>query len=98
MGFKEAKRQLLECLANGSVLHQQRSDIDVKNLLAMGEISLFEVAGIIGRSRGDNYRSSPHHQIEAIEVHIIETRYCGKDWYIKWYFVEPHSVFISVHH
>ncbi|WP_101759910.1 hypothetical protein [Oceanicoccus sp. KOV_DT_Chl] len=98
MGFKGAKKQVLECLENGSVLHQERVDIDVKNLLAVGQVSLDEVAAIIGRSRGDSYSSSPHHQVEEVEVHIIETWFGGEEWYIKWYFVEPNSVFISVHH
>ncbi|MEL4287462.1 hypothetical protein ACE02Y_20140 [Shewanella xiamenensis] len=40
MGFKDAKRQLLECLASGNILHEQRNDIDIKNLLATGQISV----------------------------------------------------------
>lgn len=98
MGFKAAKKQVLECLEGGSVLHQERVDIDVKNLLAVGLVSLDEVAAIIGRARGNSYSSSPHHQVEEVEVHIIETRHGDENWYIKWYFVEPNSVFISVHH
>jgi hypothetical protein len=97
MGFKDAKRQVIECLNDGLVSHEQRNDIDVKNLLAMGQVSLDEVAEIIGRSRGDSYSSSPHHFDSSIEVHIVKTRRAGQDWYIKWYFVEPNSVFISVH-
>jgi len=98
MGFKGAKKQVLECLDNGYVSHQERADIDVKNLLAVAAVSLEEVAAIIVRARDDSYSSSPHHQVEEVEVHIIETRFGGEDWYIKWYFVEPNSVFISVHH
>ncbi|MGS2724642.1 hypothetical protein ACVBEJ_12940 [Porticoccus sp. GXU_MW_L64] len=98
MGFKDAKRQVLGCLASGSVLHQERADIDIKNLLATGQVSLDEVSDIIGRSRGSDYTSSSHHQVEDIDVHIVQTRHGGEQWYIKWYFVEPNSVFISVHH
>ena len=56
-----------------------------------------DVAGIIGRSRGDAYSSSPHHLDASVDVHIIKTTHSGKDWYVKWYFVDPSSVFISVH-
>lgn len=98
MGFKEAKRQVIECLNNGLVSHEERDDIDVKNLLAIGQVTLDEVAEIIGRSRGDSHSSSPHYLDSSIEVHIVKTRRLEQDWYIKWYFVEPNSVFISVHH
>jgi hypothetical protein len=30
-------------------------------------------------------------------VHIIQRSHKGVAWYIKWYFVEPASIFISVH-
>ena len=79
MGFNVVKKQVLECLKNGSVLHQERVDIDVKNLLAVGQVSLNEVADIIGRASGNSYSSSPHLQVEEIEVHIIKTRHGGED-------------------
>jgi hypothetical protein len=28
----------------------------------------------------------------------VKTQHAGQGWYIKWYFLEPDSVFISVHH
>ena len=96
--YKEIKRQVIDCLNKGYVSHEQRNDIDVKNLLAIGKVSLEEVAEIIGRSRGNDYSSSPHHFDSSITVHIIKTRRAGHNWYVKWYFVEPNSVFISVHH
>ncbi len=52
MRYKEIKRQVIDCLNKGYVSHEQRNDIDVKNLLAIGQVSLEEVAEIIGRSRG----------------------------------------------
>lgn len=97
MGFKTIKRQIIECLQEGNVLHEERNNIDVKNLLSTGVVSLDEVANIIGRSRGDNYTYSPHHCDVSIDVHIIKTKHSGTDWYIKWYFIEPDCVFISVH-
>jgi hypothetical protein len=97
MGFKDAKRKVIDCLNTGHVLHEQRDAIDVKNLLAIGAVSINDVTQIIKRARGDSYSSSPHHYDETIDVHVLRTEFAGLKWYIKWYFVEPDSVFISVH-
>lgn len=98
MGFRNAKKQVLECLNNGRIQHVlERSNIDVKNRLATGEISVEELANIIGRARGSNYESSPHHFDPLIEVHVITSWHDGARWYIKWYYLEPDVVFISVH-
>lgn len=98
MGFKDARNKVLDCLKHGYILHEQRGNIDIKNLLAIGEISLEETAEIIAQANGTSYFSSPHHIVASIDVHIVKTKHKGKDWYIKWYFVDPNSVFISVHH
>jgi len=97
MGFKAAKKKVIECLNSGYVLHEERNDIDIKNLLATGAVSIDKVTTIIGRSRGDGYTCSPHHIDKEVDVHIIETTISGINWYIKWYIVEPDSIFISVH-
>jgi hypothetical protein len=97
MGFREVKSKVIECLDNGDVLHEERDDIDVKNLLSTGAISLSEVMTIIGRARGNTYSSSSHHYDAKIDVHVIKTTHSGQHWYIKWYFTEPDCVFISVH-
>ncbi len=97
MGFKDVKRKVIECLYDGLVSHEQRGDIDAKNLLAIGQVTLDEVIDVISRSRGDSYSSSPHHFDSSIEVHVIKTKQANQTWYIKWYFIEPNSVFISVH-
>lgn len=98
MGFWNAKKQVLECLHSGSIQHVlERSNIDVKNRLATGEVSAEQIANIIGRARGSHYESRPHHFDESIEVHIITIRHDGTRWYIKWYYLEPDVVFISVH-
>lgn len=89
---------MLACLNEEAVLHAERSDIDIKNLLATGEVTLKEVAAVIGRASGTGYHCSPHHTVASVDVHVIKTRFGGMDWYIKWYFLEPDSVFISVHH
>lgn len=96
--FTEIKKQVIECLLKGYVLHEARDNIDIKNLLETGVVSTDYVAGILKRARGDELETSPHHIVNDIDVHIIKTNYAGEDWYIKWYFVEPDCVFISVHH
>lgn len=93
MGFKKAKSEVIECLKNGCVSHEARKNIDVKNLLATGEVTIDEVIAIILRARGGDYSYSPHDFNNAITVHLIKT----KRWYIKWYLLEPDAVFISVH-
>jgi hypothetical protein len=97
MCFKEVKRRVIECLENGNVIHEQRSDIDIKNLLATGDISKIEAISIIKKARGNEYKSSPHHYDSKVMVHVIETTYSGISWYIKWYFDEKNGVFISFH-
>lgn len=97
MGFTEVKSKVINCLNSGFVLHEQRGNIDIKNLLSTGAISASEVANIIGRARGNCYSCSPHHFDANIDVHVIKTTLSGHNWYIKWYFVEPDCVFISVH-
>lgn len=98
MGFRAAKAKILKCLERGDVSHEQRGDIDIKNLLAIGEVSLDDVSKIIAHARGDSYSSSPHHMVPGIDVHVIKARYRSQHWYIKWYFVDPSVVFMSVHH
>jgi hypothetical protein len=97
LGFKEVKSKVIECLDNGFVIHEARNNIDIKNLLSTGAVSIGEVATIIGRARGNDYSNSPHHFDSEIDVHIIKTNHFNKSWYIKWYFTEPDCVFISAH-
>lgn len=97
MAFRAVKSKVIKCLNNGYVLHEERDDIDVKNLLSTGVISISEVTTIIGRARGNTYSSSPHYYDAGIDVHVITTTHSGQHWYIKWYFTEPDCVFISVH-
>lgn len=98
MGFKDVKAQVLGCIGTGNVQHQVREEIDTKNLLLTGQVTVEEVSDAIRRSRGSDYECSPHHVIRGIDVHIIKASYQGKKWYIKWYFIEPNTIFISVHH
>ena len=98
MGYRQAKRQVLECLVDGRIEHElDRCEIDIKNLLLTGVVTATQVADAIGRSSGTEYECRRHHFDEMIEVHIISTQYDGRSWYIKWYFIAPNVVFISVH-
>lgn len=97
MGFKDVKRKVIESLNDGSFSHEARNEIDVKNVLSTGAISKDDVAKILGRSSGSDYKTSPHHLDSTIDVHIVKTLFEGKIWYIKWYFLDPSCVFISVH-
>ena len=95
--FKDVKRRVIQCLVEGNILHEARDSIDIKNLLKTGAISINDVTEILKRSRGSQYQSSPHHMDKQIDVHVIKSLYKNKRWYIKWYFIEPDAVFISVH-
>lgn len=98
MGYRQAKKRVLECLVSGRVEHElDRCEIDVKNLLLTGVVTTAQVADAIGRSNGAEYKCSPHHFVDSINVHIIKTHYGDRNWYIKWYFVAPNAVFISIH-
>ena len=98
MGFKAAKQQVIKCLLEGLVLHEQRNNIDIKNQLAIGSVSPEEVANILKKASGNDYSTSTHHFDSNIDVHIVKTVFASQHWYIKWYFVEPDCVFISIHH
>jgi hypothetical protein len=82
---------VLAALAAGSYLHEARNDVDIKNELATGEISASDVAALIKGSTGNDHLRSPHHSDPSI--HVISR----KGWYIKFYFVDPDTWFISVH-
>ena len=97
MGFKDVKRKIIHCLNSGMVYHEQRNNIDVKNVLATGVLTNEQVATIIARASGEGYCSSPHHYDSSIMVHVIKTKFTCFHWYIKWYFIDDDSVFISVH-
>jgi hypothetical protein len=94
MGFTKVKNTVIKALSAGTYNHELRAGrIDEKNKLATGEVTPAFVANLIKRSTGANYSCSPHHKAPAIEVHVITKN----DWYVKFYFLEPDTVFISVH-
>lgn len=92
-GFRKAKRDVIAALETGNYLHVSRGDIEVKNLLATGEVTAQEVAGIVRACNGTHHHSSPHHAVAHIDVHVLKRH----GWYIKFFFIEPDTWFISVH-
>ncbi|CAM3886444.1 hypothetical protein [Rheinheimera salexigens] len=97
MGFREVKSKVLTYLTQGSYDHEVRGKIDVKNLFQCGLITDEQVIGLIKQCRGSEYEVSPHHSAPSIDVHVLKPVKNGKRWYIKFYFLEPDVVFISVH-
>lgn len=94
VGFKAAKQKVIHALENGTYQHEtSRSSIATKNLLAMGLITSKDLCDLIKRSKGQDHTSSPHHSDRLVQVHVI-TR---EGWYVKFYFLDPDAVFISVH-
>lgn len=93
MGFKFVKSKVIQALSDGTYEHEVRVDIDEKNKLQNGEVTAEFVMDLIRKSTGNDHSSSPHHQDSKVEVHIIEKN----RWYIKFYFIDPATVFISVH-
>lgn len=80
----------------------QRGDIDTKNLLATGKVSEAEVIRLLGCCKVQEYRTTPHDDDASIAVHIFKPigvagGLPSRRWYIKFYFVEPNVVFMSVH-
>ena len=93
LGFKGAQRRVLLSLASGSFQHEARGAVEVKNKLATGEVTPAEVAALIRRATGNDHSMSPHHAAPSITVHVI----AREGWYVKFYFVDPDTWFISVH-
>jgi len=93
MGYKAAKAEVLADLLAGTSQHEIRDSIDEKNKLLTGEITAAEVITLIKRSSGSDDSCSPHHRDKSISVHVIRQ----ERWYIKFYFLNPGTMFISVH-
>ncbi|MDR0306730.1 MAG: type II toxin-antitoxin system MqsR family toxin [Chitinispirillales bacterium] len=94
MAFNEVKVKAIDCIKNGHVRHIER-DIG-KNMFAVGDFTPEEMILIIGACRGDWYNSRKHHFLE-VDVHILKPRGKYDGLYIKFFFIEPDILFISVH-
>jgi len=92
-GFREAKRRVLKALAEGAYQHEARNAIDTRNELSTGAVTAAEVIAVIGRCNGTHHTASPHHADASVEVHVLKR----ERWYIKFYFLDEDTFFISVH-
>lgn len=92
-GYNEARKKIIKALQNQNYQHEIRATINEKNLLSTGEVTPDEVIRLIGKSSGINHTMSMHHQIKSLQVHLIKI----DGWYIKFYFIDPNAIFISVH-
>lgn len=93
MGFKDIKLTVIAALRAGNYQHEARKDINVKNLLATGQVSASDVESILRNCTSNHLQTSPHDLDGSIDVHVVK-----KDgWYIKFYFIDPDTTFISVH-
>ncbi len=62
-----------------------------------GQLSDSDVIELVKKTRGNEYEVSPHHQAPEVDVHILKPFKDNVRWYIKFYFIEPDVMFISVH-
>jgi len=70
-----------------------KSSTDVKNLLALGNVTPEFVERVIVKSDGTEHVSSPHHRFAEIDVHVV----ASSGWYVKFYFIgNPDTMFVSV--
>lgn len=92
-GFNEVKKAAILALESGNFQHEARHGIEVKNLLQTGNVVPDEAVRIIKRCGGANYSISSHRLDSSIDVHIIKS----STWYVKFYFLDPMTVFISLH-
>lgn len=95
MGLKDVRTRAISCLISGRIQHEthRSGNIDEKNLLVTGKITVDEVIELMNATNGSQFETSNHHTIIDLEVHIFKP----KGWYIKCYFIEPDIFFISVH-
>ena len=91
--FKLIKSQIIASLRAGSYQHEARKDISIKNLLQSGDVSAAYVEELLKNCTNDHLTTSRHHQDSNIDVHII----LKSGWYVKFYFIDPETIFISVH-
>ncbi|HJM49286.1 MAG TPA: hypothetical protein QGF63_05485 [Alphaproteobacteria bacterium] len=93
MGFRDAKRRVIQALKGSVFQHAVRGEIDEKDLLHSGVVTKEEVLEIVKMCNGTHHTETPHHLDGSIVVHVLKR----DGWYIKFYFVDTNAFFISVH-
>lgn len=97
MPFREARSKIIAALRAGTYSHEARETLRERNLLAVGEVSAGFVVGLLERASGADHRESPHHWDTQTTVHAFLCRHHGERWYVKAYFIDDETRFISVH-
>lgn len=98
MGFTEIRKTLITCLKTGSYDHEIREDMEDKNLLFSGKVTVEEVIDMALICRGGDHEERNHDDTKKkVKVHILAPKEKYKGWYIKFYYLDPHTIFISVH-
>lgn len=97
MGFVAARSPLIDALASGRYQHEERRELERKDLLAVGDVSPEFVVGLLKACRDTQYRASPHHFAAGITCHEFRPVVSRGQWYVKAYFLSADAVFISVH-
>jgi len=96
-GFLAIRKQLLNCLRSGRILHEPRKDRENRNLLFTRVVNVEGVIEMVKSCTGGSLSSTPHHAFPQILAHVLKPSGKFKGWYLKFYFIEPNTIFISVH-
>ncbi|EJC6766208.1 hypothetical protein MX824_004885 [Vibrio parahaemolyticus] len=98
MGFSDVKKKAIKCLKEGSVQHEtERSKVNEKNLLLTGKVDPDFVVRLLRNTTGQTHEEREHDTYEGVDVHICKPSVDGCKWYVKFYFSDPNTIFISVH-
>lgn len=97
MGFNEVKAKVIACLRAGRIQHEERGAMQEKNLLAVGAITVDETIRLISRCRGTQHQAAPLTGDPSTLKHELKPEIDGEQWFIRFYFIDDDSVFISVH-
>jgi hypothetical protein len=97
MSFKHVRDLLIDALESGRYQHENRKDMESKNLLAVGDVAPEFVARLLRRCPGGRYKATPHHWDASVLCHEFKPEMDGERWYVKAYFLSADAVFIGVH-
>lgn len=103
MGLNDVRSRAIECLRSGTIQHAARDNIDEKNLLKTGAVTVDLVIKLMNATKGSEYSTTSHVDAPDVDVHVCKpmARAEGEDekssWYLKFYFIDPDLIFISVH-
>lgn len=81
LGLREIREKVIDCLESGRIQHDtdRSGNIDEKNLLVTGQVSVKDVVILIKKTKGTHFKISKHHSIKSIDVYEFKPT----GWYIK---------------